>query len=293
MIIYNKLSGHYDTNNRVCLIQCNVTLLSIALLQFVKFDKILIFGHRTLSFVALPTIYCLKYIGMIHVSLFLILAAISFFVVVGHQTDERILVSAISQHSLDRTSWSDIPVGIMPRFDVEQEVIFHAPIPKMKSRIDVNADFKVSLAFDSHKFLIPWITVFDAAKKRTLRKLIVTFTKNEHDILSVDHTTECTMSCILFIFPCIIYFVNVFVTVDGAKMTSRIDPTHPSLHGFEIVYKWKNAEVEDPVFGLQVLCGTALIGFMIIFMYIISNAESEDTFVPSSSQVKTPVVSRN
>lgn len=63
---------------------------------------------------------------------------------------------------------------------------------------------------------------------------------------------------------------------DGSKITTRIDPTHPSLHGFEIVYKWKEAEVEDPIFGLQVLCGTALVAFMIIFMVIIVNAEDEE-----------------
>ncbi len=60
-------------------------------------------------------------------------------------------------------------------------------------------------------------------------------------------------------------------------MNHRIDTSHPSLHGFEIIYKWKNAEVEDPVFGLQVLCGTSLIAFMIIFIVIVVAAEEEDS----------------
>lgn len=82
--------------------------------------------------------------------------------------------------------------------------------------------------------------------------------------------------------------------IDGSKIASRIDPTHPSLHGFEIVYKWKEAEVEDPVFGLQVLCGTSLIAFMIIFMVIIVNAEDEEAAESNKKEraQKTPSTKR-
>lgn len=78
---------------------------------------------------------------------------------------------------------------------MEQEVVFHAPIPSSQNssshRIDVNADFKIALAFDNHKIMVPWVVVFDSTKKRTLRKLILTFTTDDHEIISVDHELEC------------------------------------------------------------------------------------------------------
>lgn len=113
----------------------------------------------------------------------------------GHQPDERVVASSMSQHAGRRSTWTDLPVGIMPRFTMEQEVVFHAPIPSSQNssshRIDVNADFKIALAFDNHKIMVPWVVVFDSAKKRTLRKLILTFTMDDHEIISVDHQLEC------------------------------------------------------------------------------------------------------
>lgn len=131
--------------------------------------------------------------------LFAILVTL-FVTIVAHQEDERIVASSISQHSGGRTTWSDLPVGIMPRFGINDEVVFHAHIPKLSKnasdhRIDISSDFKVSFAFDSHKLVVPWITVFDANKKRTLRKLFVTFTKDEHEIVKVDHELECKYCC--------------------------------------------------------------------------------------------------
>lgn len=84
----------------------------------------------------------------------------------------------------------------MPRFDVEEEVVFHAQIPKLSKnasshKIDVSSDFKVALAFDNHKLMVPWVTVFDAEKRRSLRKLVITFTKDEHEIIKIDHEEEC------------------------------------------------------------------------------------------------------
>jgi hypothetical protein len=184
----------------------------------------------------------------------------------GHFKDERIVGSMMSQHSGARSAWIDFPLGIMPRFDSEEEGVLHATIPKLSKnasshRIDITSDFKVSLAFDNHKLVVPWITVFDSQKRRTLRKLIITFTKIDHEIIKVDHETEY-----------------------GSTLTSRIDPSHPSLRGFEIAYRWKDAETEDPVFGLQVLCGTTLIAFMIIFIVVIMSAEQEE--VPTNAPSK-------
>lgn len=70
----------------------------------------------------------------------------------------------------------------------------------------------------------------------------------------------------------IILFIYHFA--DNPKI-ARLDPSHPSLRGFELEYRWKEAPVEDPLFGLQVLCGTCLIGFMLIFIVVILNAEED------------------
>lgn len=114
----------------------------------------------------------------------------------GLQRHDRVIGSSASQHAHSRSSWVDMPVNSMPRFGIAESLIFHANVPKLRKndtiiRLNPSSDLKVSLAFDNHKHVVPWITVFDSVKKRSLRKLSVIFTKDEYEIISVAYELEC------------------------------------------------------------------------------------------------------
>jgi hypothetical protein len=51
--------------------------------------------------------------------------------------------------------------------------------------------------------------------------------------------------------------------VDGSRL-ARIDPTHPTLRGFELEYHWESVEEEDLTLGIQVLFISAVFGFFVL-----------------------------
>ena len=61
--------------------------------------------------------------------------------------------------------------------------------------------------------------------------------------------------------------------IDGNRI-AHIDPTHPSLRGFEIQYHWENVEEEDFSAGMRALVVSAFLGVLIIFVVVMMNAES-------------------
>lgn len=69
-------------------------------------------------------------------------------------------------------------------------------------------------------------------------------------------------------------FIIVMVNVDNPKLV-KIDPSHPTLRGFQLEYEWRDAPIEDPRFGLQVLCFSCFIGFIILVVVIVINADAE------------------
>jgi hypothetical protein len=55
-----------------------------------------------------------------------------------------------------------------------------------------------------------------------------------------------------------------------------VDPTHPALRGFEIVYRWESVQEEDFGSGVIVMFTASLIGFVVLFTLVICNSELMD-----------------
>lgn len=145
----------------------------------------------------------------------LIIAVIIVKCAYGYDLGEKVSFSARSSHAskgaIWRTVWVDMPFYLAPRFGVEEEKVFHAPIlanvqsdgnetrseliideDRLASfRIDSEVDFRVGLSFDKHQQELSWITVYDAAMRRTLQKLEVVFGHDSYDIISVQYKTYC------------------------------------------------------------------------------------------------------
>jgi hypothetical protein len=122
--------------------------------------------------------------------------ALSWFAVRGYQQGDRVVASSISQHLQTRTDWQDLSLDLLPRFGVDDSVIFHAKVPHWNEnatehRIHPKHDLSVSLSFDFHHHSLPWLTVFSAQQRHALKLLTVTFTKNQFEIVKVDYQTTC------------------------------------------------------------------------------------------------------
>ena len=107
-------------------------------------------------------------------------------------------ISSLSQtlHSDTKTQWTDMPLHQMPRFASPERTIFRAQIPKYSPnatdfRINPKKDLKVAFTFQGSKFSIPWIPIFDARNRISMQKLIVTFTHDEFEIVSLKYETVC------------------------------------------------------------------------------------------------------
>ena len=114
----------------------------------------------------------------------------------AHQPGDRISSLVQTLHSDMKTQWTDFPLNIMPHFGKPESVVLHANIPKYKEnsteyQIDPSKDVKVSLSFDGNKLLIPWIPIYEAKMRRTMRKLVITFTIDEFEIIRLRHTVIC------------------------------------------------------------------------------------------------------
>ena len=120
-------------------------------------------------------------------------------------------VSGVSQtlHNKWKTPKIELPLRHLPRFKEPAEFVMHATIPGQQGKeaeMDFNTtgakaedflwkaknvkvnpeeDVKISFTFANNKLLIPWLSVFDAKKRRSLEKLEVTFEHDQYDILEV------------------------------------------------------------------------------------------------------------
>eukprot|EP01040_Poterioochromonas_malhamensis_P010785 gene10785-11756_t len=165
-----------------------------------------------------------------------LLAAVS-----SHTKDDPILTLTRSRHVNAETEWKELPLDQVPQYLNEKQVVFHATVPKYDPnittnyRININHDLKVSFLFDHiQKLSTPWITVFDSIGRKSLKKLEITFIHDEFEI------------------------VKVLYTPTYGSQLSRIDPTHPTLRGFELVYTWENVQEEDIALAIQVLFASDL-----------------------------------
>jgi hypothetical protein len=164
-----------------------------------------------------------------------------------------------------------MPLSHLPRFKETAKFVMHATIPgqdgneaefdlgkkseraadapwKGKNvKVNPNEDVKISFAFAHKKFMIPWLSVFDSKKRRSLEKLIITFDHDQHDVLEV-------------------HYQRVY-----GKEIQRLDPDHPSVVGFEIEYVWRAAEDADfssgifEMFLMTLIFGVGLICLVLCY----------------------------
>ena len=112
---------------------------------------------------------------------------------------DRISTMSQTLHNGFKTSWIDIPIGQMPRFRVPDSGIIHVPLPSdpqsqaagRPARVNPDEDVKISLTFADHKLILPWTVVFDAARRRSLKRLVVTFSHDQFEVEGIEYKTEC------------------------------------------------------------------------------------------------------
>eukprot|EP01038_Epipyxis_sp_PR26KG_P014601 gene14601-19608_t len=167
-----------------------------------------------------------------------------------------------SLHNGLKTSWVDFPLHDMPRFGMKENVIHHTTLPQRSTnssheniRLDPSQDLKISLAFADNKLLTPWIKIYDANNRRSLKRLVVKFTHDEFEVVRLDLTT-----------------------IYGPKI-ARLDPSHPALRGFEITYMWENVQEEDFGFGVISLFITSVVAFLTLFCLVIFSSDSNPAWV--------------
>jgi hypothetical protein len=130
----------------------------------------------------------------------------------SYQLGDRVITTIQSQHVQARSPWHELPITLFPRFGIDEKVIVHASIPKdstntTEHRINTGYDFKATLAFDYNRHSVPWITIYDKEQHRTLKKLLVTFVRDEFEIVKVHYDPICkswpmmccSLSCFIFI----------------------------------------------------------------------------------------------
>jgi hypothetical protein len=184
------------------------------------------------------------------------------------QPGDRVSASSQSFHSNAKTNWLDLPSHQMPVFARESSHIFHVNLPDkgpknannphLKNRLDITKDLKVSFSFDRSKLLIPQVTVFDAQNRRSARKLIVTFTHDEFEVVRL--RTE---------------------TIYGNAIP-KIDASHPALRGFELDYRWESVQEEDFALGVIFMFCSVILGFLILFFMVVCTDDSSDVILNSS-----------
>ena len=174
-------------------------------------------------------------------------------------------------HNKWKTPKIELPLRHLPRFKEPAEFVMHATIPGQQGKeaeMDFNTtgakaedflwkaknvkvnpeeDVKISFTFANNKLLIPWLSVFDAKKRRSLEKLEVTFEHDQYDILEVRYNR-----------------------VYGREI-QRLDASHPSVVGFVMVYQWVHADETDfssgifEMFLMSLICGFVMISMVLCY----------------------------
>lgn len=153
----------------------------------------------------------------------------------------------------------DLPIQNMPRFRIFESSIVRCTLPYDKDTtkvlseesvmLDVRYDVKVALTF-SNKLAIPPVALYDAKERISIQQLQITFTHDKYNVMEVKYN--------------IIY---------GPRI-KRLDPSHPSLTAFEIVYSWESVQEDDFPFAIQVMFCLALLVFICISALIVENHRS-------------------
>lgn len=81
-------------------------------------------------------------------------------------------------------------------------------------------------------------------------------------------------------FPKFFLFTHLECFVDGPKI-AKIDPSHPTLRGFEIEYIWENVAEDDVLLGAQTLFISTIFGFLVLVTIVLWNTNYDG--IPSSS----------
>jgi len=117
-------------------------------------------------------------------------------VTVALQPGDRVSMLTQTFHSDTKTEWLDMPLHLMPRFTTPGSHIFHVTIPKFAKnateyRINPRNDLKVSFTFLGNKLSLPNIQVYNAKERVALKKLVITFTHDEFEVVKVDIEKTC------------------------------------------------------------------------------------------------------
>lgn len=183
--------------------------------------------------------------------------------ILGLQPGDRISTLYQTIHNDWKTPWTDLPIHQMPRFRSPDSVIVRLTLPHPSAvdskkieaiRINPKEDVKFSLTFEESKLLLPMLILFDAKRRVSLKKLILTFYYDEYDLLRVSH--EATY---------------------GPRI-QQLDPSHPSLTGFELVTKWEGVQEENFARGIFVLFWSVLIIFIGLFVVVMRTFGNEEGY---------------
>ena len=167
----------------------------------------------------------------------------------GFQPGDRVAVLSQTLHNGWKTQLNEFPIHHMPHFRQADSFIIHAALPSPDGKplmsIKPDEDIKIMLTFDDSKLISSWLTIFDAKNRKSLKKLILTFDHDEFDILHISYTMQYS------------------------DKIQKLDPSHPSLHSYEIVYKWHPILDDDVVFGVKFMFIIGLIVLFVLFVTVI------------------------
>jgi len=194
--------------------------------------------------------------------------------VTGFDTGDRVSATIQTLHNDWKTVAAELPLSQMPYFGKESgSVVVNTPLPlpdpsNVRSMaVNPAKDVKVQLTF-GNSVQVPWVTVFDSKKQRSLQTLSLTFYTDRYNIVRVVHSTEYTAS------------------------TKKLDPNHPSVTGFEVKYTWHGVEDQDTPHGLYVMfLATAAMGMVLVLVINRSTSEEGKDDIPPQAR-KTSVSKR-
>ena len=125
--------------------------------------------------------------------------------VVVHALQPGDRVSTLTQtlHKDLKTEWTDMPLHLMPRFGIPESHIYHVSLPKQSQnssdfKVNPSHDLKVSFTFMGNKLSVPWTSIYNAKDKVSLKRLIITFTRDEFEVVRLKHRVVCKLLLFLF-----------------------------------------------------------------------------------------------
>lgn len=188
------------------------------------------------------------------------------------QIGERISGTIQVLHNGWKSQITDLSLHQMPRFRSLDTSIVHTNIPgpdhnRHITVLNPNEDFKILLTFSNSYISTQWIPLFDAKNRRSIVQLVVTFDHDEYNL-----------------------YKGIKYDIKYSPTIQRLDPSHPSLHTFEIVYKWNQLADEDTRLGILVLFILTVISIgSIAYAAVIAYQHRLDTITGRSSAGRVKV----